>query len=105
MPGDESQLPSKGPKLPPRTELKQSQPQGRLKKHSSSVFGVVGVLIGGFFSWLFTWMYYSEVKPVYAVSTVEAISNTVSPKLSLNWEGSRIENVCVQRIALWNDGS
>lgn len=77
----------------------------RTLKHpaTGSAVGVVG-LISGF---LFYESSRAEKVPVYAVSPTEvlAASGDLSSNLGIYWQGKQVPNVCLKRIALWNEGS
>lgn len=60
--------------------------------------------LGGIVATLLTWYFYPKVDPTYRVWPVETVAKRESPRLTVEWDGKPIENLCICRIALWNNG-
>jgi hypothetical protein len=77
----------------------------RLLKHpaTGSVVGVIGLLSGLLF---YLWSK-AEKAPAYTVSPTEVLAaiGDLSSNLAIQWQGKPVPNVCITRIALWNEGN
>jgi hypothetical protein len=63
-------------------------------------FGAVGIIA----TFLAYWLSLASVEPVYRVSGVEVMARKESPRLGVTWDGTPIGNLCVCRLAIWNNG-
>src|SRR5689334_16885871 len=64
-------------------------------------------LVSGVFLALFpVWLTQKEKDPVYLLSGAEMIGRppSLAPRLSIRWDGQEVENVCLTRVAFWNQG-
>lgn len=59
----------------------------------------VGTMIGGYS------LGYSSVAPVYKGFPSSVVAKRESPRLSVSWDGTPIESLCIGRVAFWNEGN
>ena len=66
----------------------------------------IGFIVGlvGIVATIVTWWYYPTVDPQYRVFPADVVARRESPRLTVEWDGSPIDNLCVAKIALWNAG-
>ena len=67
---------------------------------ASLIVAAICVLLG----WLGNWWFSSSVQPVYRVFPTEIVARRESPRLTVEWDLRRIENLCVSKVAMWNVG-
>jgi hypothetical protein len=66
-----------------------------------SLFGLVCMAIGVLATWYFT----ESIEPTYHAWPADTVARRESPRLTVAWDGTPIENLCVCRVALWNWGN
>jgi hypothetical protein len=78
---------------------------GRVRQFLANPITSVGIgIVGVVAAWFFYLLSLSRITPVYRVSPVEVVARQESPRLSVAWEGHPIPNLCVCRVAFWNEG-
>jgi hypothetical protein len=73
---------------------------------ASPLWSVVGVVISVIRAIVFYVLGNAKKEPVYAVGTTEVLARTekLASRLSILWDQTPYENVCITNIALWNSG-
>ena len=51
------------------------------------------------------WWFYPSIDPTYRAYPSDTVARRESPRLTVNWDGRPIDNLCVSRVALWNAGN
>lgn len=51
------------------------------------------------------WWFYPSVDPIYRAFPGDTVARKESPRLTVTWDGTPIDNLCVSRVALWNAGN
>jgi hypothetical protein len=74
---------------------------------TGTLIGILGILIGAGVSYYFYRRGLRIKRLAYDIWSVTIISNRVAslPDLDIQYQGLRVENLSVSRLALWNDGT
>ncbi len=74
-----------------------------LVSHPILVFGLT--LLGITISIATWWFTRATVDPVFQAYPVDTVARKESPRLSVLWDGRQVSNLCVTKVALWNEGA